>query len=82
MGSGVGWCHGEGVEGVSSGWRVLWEEGLEVWTRKRKSPWKSPKKIVDQRESEMNGVFCRVWEQGLGRGKGGSCMGLWRWREG
>ena len=49
MGSGVSCGYGERVEGVESGWRVLWVEGLEDWRRKRKSP----KKIVDQRESEI-----------------------------
>ena len=40
MGSGVGCGYGEGVEGVESGVRVLWMEGLEDW--RRKSPTKPP----------------------------------------
>ena len=52
-GSGLGCGYGEWVEGVESGVRVLWVEGLEDWRRKRKSP----KKIVDQRESEIEWCF-------------------------
>ena len=47
MGTGVGCGDGQGVEGVESGVRVLWAEGLEDWRRK------SPKKIVEERESEI-----------------------------
>ncbi len=51
MGSGVGCGYGQGVEGVESGVRVLWVEGLVPWRRK------SPKKIVDERESEIEWCF-------------------------
>ena len=47
MGTGVVCGYEQGVEGVESGVRVLWMEGLVPWRRK------SPKKIVDERESEI-----------------------------
>ena len=48
-GWGLEWAVGvdRGVEGVESGVRVLWMEELVPWRRK------SPKKVVDQREREI-----------------------------